>query len=505
MIPLPKAVQPGAPAMAVGDSRVRPTIEVARRSTAPGGEDVPPRRRSSTSRRRRCCATSESIPPRSIRAPTSSPTAASRPASSSSRASRTGGDFALTNVQRIDVRRAPLRLGRRLDEAADIHHARRPSPPRLDADPGRLARRVAPAADERPDRRRPRGARRTPASRSRSSDGTTPRREADGHRHRRGRAAGARHPRPDGRADPRRERRRPAHADRDRSHGPHPPHADRHHRRGARARSARCSASPAPTSLLLALYYDDLGYLQPRARALPRARRRRRATGGRPRPAGSSPAASRPPSPGPSSSDPALARPAAARGRAGAHHVADRRVEDDGYGARRPSHATTPRRRRGRPPCGARRHSSSVTPGGTVQRSYRKQCADAGVTRSGEVADIGPLSSPAGSKSSVRRRTRAARTPRAGGRRLRHNRAPDAGTPQRGRARGGRPDAGVVRTRQGRVEPTPTGDVRGWPTKPESPSSENSVFSASSMSGKRSSPSSTSSDCCTGCSRSHAS
>jgi putative ABC transport system permease protein len=37
MIPLPKAFQPGAPAMAAGDARVRPTIEPARRVDGPGG------------------------------------------------------------------------------------------------------------------------------------------------------------------------------------------------------------------------------------------------------------------------------------------------------------------------------------------------------------------------------------------------------------------------------------------------------------------------------------
>ena len=55
-------------------------------STAPRGGRPTAAKRSSTSPRRRCSGTSGSTPPRSLRARTSSPTAASRPTSSSSRA-----------------------------------------------------------------------------------------------------------------------------------------------------------------------------------------------------------------------------------------------------------------------------------------------------------------------------------------------------------------------------------------------------------------------------------
>ena len=105
--------------------------------------------------RPRCSATSESIPPRSIRARTSSPTAASRPtARHPEHASRTRRSPSPTS--RGSRSAAPLRQPGQRANAADVHHPRRSAPPRLEADPGRLARRVQPAVDERPDRGRPR-------------------------------------------------------------------------------------------------------------------------------------------------------------------------------------------------------------------------------------------------------------------------------------------------------------------------------------------------------------
>ena len=65
----------------------------SRGDSTPRGTEATAPSRSSTSPRRRCSRTSGSTPPRSIRAPTSSPTAASRPTGSSSRASRTGREF----------------------------------------------------------------------------------------------------------------------------------------------------------------------------------------------------------------------------------------------------------------------------------------------------------------------------------------------------------------------------------------------------------------------------
>ena len=129
-------------------------------------------------------------------------------------------------------REPPVRLGQRAN-AADVHHPQRSTPSRLEPDPRRLARRLEPAADERPDRRRSqyRGERR-PHSRGPAWQAVLC--EDDGHRDRRRRPPGARHPRDDGRTDPQRERRRPPHPDRDRSHLGNPPQADRHHRRGTR-------------------------------------------------------------------------------------------------------------------------------------------------------------------------------------------------------------------------------------------------------------------------------
>ena len=68
----------------------------------------------------------------------------------------------------------------------------------------------------------------------------------------------------------------------------------------------------------------------------------------------------------------------------------------------------------------------------------------------------------------------------------------------------GRRRIAAARTRTDRVE-RPVRERAPWPSQHESPSSESSVFSASSRSGRRSSRNSTSSGCCIGCSRSHVS
>ena len=117
-----------------------------------------------------------------------------------------GGDGARRHERREDRRGAPLVRLRERANAAGVHHPQRSPPPRLEADPGRLARRVEPASDERPDRGR---AHRRGGSWSRSR---RPARKAllrqdDGHRDRRWRPPRARHPRDDRRADPQRERR----------------------------------------------------------------------------------------------------------------------------------------------------------------------------------------------------------------------------------------------------------------------------------------------------------
>ena len=104
VIPLRKAVQPGVRPFVVGDTRVLRrdrAREAIRRSRRPQG--VPRPNRSSTSPRRRCSGTSESTPPRSIRARTSSPTAASRPSELVIPSFTSREEIAVTNVQKIET------------------------------------------------------------------------------------------------------------------------------------------------------------------------------------------------------------------------------------------------------------------------------------------------------------------------------------------------------------------------------------------------------------------
>ena len=86
VIPLRKAVQPGAAAFVLGNTRVFATVELARQVDTPEGQKQYRADRHSMSPRRRSSGTSESIPARSIPARTSSPTAASGPMRSTSRA-----------------------------------------------------------------------------------------------------------------------------------------------------------------------------------------------------------------------------------------------------------------------------------------------------------------------------------------------------------------------------------------------------------------------------------
>jgi hypothetical protein len=151
------------------------------------------------------------------------------------------------------------RTPRHRPRAVLVHHPQRSSPARLEADPGRLAHRVEPAADERADRRRAQA-----RSEFRPDDPSPPRqpltREADRHRNRRRRAPGARDPRHDRRADPQRERRRPSHLT----------------ATGATSRTRRSLTGATAGALALlgallgvagaylvlgATYFDDLGYL----------------------------------------------------------------------------------------------------------------------------------------------------------------------------------------------------------------------------------------------------
>src|SRR6266545_4882081 len=175
-------------------------------------------------------------------------------------------------------RPAPLRLRHGIVRAERrLHHSQRPSPPRLEGDSGRLAGRVEPAPDQRPDRTLPRARRRCrPHDRGAARKDLV--REGHGHRDGRRRAPGARHPRDDRRTDPRREHQRPSHPDRNRSHLPHPPHADGRHRRrtrpprrarrrGRRLRPPRCDVLRRPR------------LPKSRPAPLPRPRRRRRAAG----------------------------------------------------------------------------------------------------------------------------------------------------------------------------------------------------------------------------------
>ena len=124
---------------------------------------------------RRARGTSGSTPPRSIRARTSSPTRLSPPTSSSFSTSGRGSNSAVTNVQRIDSRAGPrLGRGRHRPRPRLVRHAQRSSPPRLEAGPGGLARRVEPPSHERADRGAPRRSPPRPASRSRRSASAPP-------------------------------------------------------------------------------------------------------------------------------------------------------------------------------------------------------------------------------------------------------------------------------------------------------------------------------------------
>ena len=69
----------------------------------------------------------------------------------------------------------PRRRGRRhRPRAVLVRHPQRSSPPRLEAGPERLAHRVEPPADERPDRHRPRARGRSRPRRSRRSESAPP-------------------------------------------------------------------------------------------------------------------------------------------------------------------------------------------------------------------------------------------------------------------------------------------------------------------------------------------
>ena len=211
--------------------RARTTIQ-----TAQPAEGVPAPNRSSTSPRPRCSGTSESTPPRSIRARTSSPTGPSPPSELVIPSfDEPSDEVAVTNVQRIEIGEHLL--------GAPANDPREPTFITLDGlrrhgwkqvPAGWLVESRRPA-DERADRRRPRDRGAKPASRSRSTGAVAPKRRPRRIATAAGAAARARHPRADGRADPQRERRRPAHADRDRSELARPPHADGHDRRRARS------------------------------------------------------------------------------------------------------------------------------------------------------------------------------------------------------------------------------------------------------------------------------
>src|SRR5262249_32197562 len=132
-----------------------------------------------------------------------------------------------------DRRRSTSLRRRQRPQAGELRHAQRASPPRLAADPCRLARRVEPRPDERPDRRRAQGC----GGRRSHDRGAQEEQPADrNHRDRDGRRCCARagDPGSDRGADPRRKRARPPHLDRGWSHLRCPPHPHGHDRRRAR-------------------------------------------------------------------------------------------------------------------------------------------------------------------------------------------------------------------------------------------------------------------------------
>ena len=155
VIPLRKAVQPGAPAFVLGNTRVFAPVALARQFDTPEGQ------KQFRAESALYVATPAVLRYLGIDPGTVDPDTdflADRSVRTDGfylpDMAKRGGTVLAVDERPEDRRRAPLvRRGQRA-HAADVHHPQRSAPPRLEPDPGRLARRVEPAPDERPDRRR---------------------------------------------------------------------------------------------------------------------------------------------------------------------------------------------------------------------------------------------------------------------------------------------------------------------------------------------------------------
>ena len=172
VIPLRKATEPGMAPGTVGSTRFIPTVELTRSFTSPeGGKNY--RAESQLYVATPAVLEYLGIDPATIDPGTDYLVDRSVTAKDLVIPSFTSrSEIAVTNVQKFDTGRASVRRRERPAPAA-LHHAQWSSPPRLEADPGRLARPVERPIDERPDRGRPRRRGRRRPRRSRPGERAT--------------------------------------------------------------------------------------------------------------------------------------------------------------------------------------------------------------------------------------------------------------------------------------------------------------------------------------------